>query len=739
MILKKKNGNWFVLRVILIGITLNFFSLVFGQNSNRKSLPRTVFNINSDWHFIKNEIKSLDKINLNSNDWQPIKLPHNWGFQEAQKGNKEYYKGVGWYKKLLDINFKKNKRYFLRFGAASKVANVYINNKHVGAHRGSFGAFGFEITKYLSDTEPNIVVVSVDNSKFTDIAPLGGDFNVYGGLYRSVFLIETAKVSFALTDHVSKGVTWLQSEVSDEKALLEVIGWISNGTSNGLPFTHFPKEIGETIQEGRYLYRVKLLDHQDKEVAAKEIYINISPNLTAPYTLTLELQNPHLWHGTKDPYLYKAVAEVREPNGELVDRVTQNIGLRSFYIDAEKGFFLNDKPYRLRGVSKHQDRKDIGWAVSKEHLEEDIDLIKEMGANALRCAHYQHSDDLVDLCDKAGILVWSEIPLVGSMNEDKAFAETTKNQLKDMIRQQINHPSVFAWGLFNEIHVKKNDPHRMLMDLKLLANAEDKTRPTIAATSHMAAPEINKIPNILGWNRYPGWYDPFEHLKNAKQWNKYKNTSKDGGFCFSEHGAGANIKHHEQNPEQPVPKSFWHPEEWQAKVHEAAWESYSSTPYIWGSFVWNMFDFASVKREEGGVIALNDKGLVTFNRKTKKDAFYFYKANWSNTPMVHITSKRHDIRNEVETPIKIYTNLSKVTCYVNDSLIGEIEPNAYHIAIFKDVELVKGENKIIAIASGENQELKDEVIWVYDPNHNSIKPKEDKQVKRIHGDGGFGQ
>ena len=336
------------------------------------------------------------------------------------------------------------------------------------------------------------------------------------------------------------------------------------------------------------------------------------------------MSHPRLWNGRIDPYLYKAVVELRSTNG-VVDSVEQPLGLRFYRVDPDKGFFLNGKSYPLHGVDMHQDWFNKGWAISHADMEENMRLIKEIGANVVRCAHYQHSDYFYSLCDKAGILVWAEIPQVNEINASPEFEENSRNQLLDLIRQNINHPSIFVWSLFNEIGlINTPDPERELQDLNNVAHSEDPTRPTIGATCTDRFPQMNKIPGLLGWNIYPGWYQGSKDDFGAVL-DKHRYDSRSGGFCVSEYGAGANIAQHEDNPKQPTPTGQWHPEEWQNEVHEAAWAAMEKRPWVWGTFVWNMFDFAVSTRHEGGIPA-NDKGLVTYDRKIKKDAFYFYKA-----------------------------------------------------------------------------------------------------------------
>jgi beta-galactosidase len=645
--------------------------------------------LSEGWRFNLKDIAGSEKTDFADSDWKPISLPHNWGWQEAQQG-KNIYRGPGWYRRELDIKPEISKRFFLRFESATLVADVYLNGKRVGEHRGGFGAFCFEITKELSDTGTNLLAVRVDNTKAPDIAPLAGDFSVYGGLYRPVHLIVTDAENISLTDHGSPGVAWLQTSVSETQAVLDVTAQVSNGTSDKTPL----KLVASVVEA------------DGKVIVRSEQAIAPTPRETVPYFFHITMPAPHLWNGRKDPYLYKTVIELRSTNDAALDRVEQPLGLRSYSIDPDKGFFLNGRPYHLHGVNRHQDAANKGWAISEADIDEDIAQLTELGATVVRCCHYQHSDYFYSSCDRAGILVWAELPQVNLIRATPEFENTSCNQLLDLIRQNINHPSIFTWSLFNEIG-GGDDPHRELQDLNALAHAEDPTRPTIEATMTDSRPQMNKISDLLGWNIYPGWYGGSKE-DYGRQLDWKLNTSKHGGFCVSEYGAGANTAQHEQNPQQPKPNGQWHPEEWQAEVHEAAWAAMKQRPFVWGTFVWCMYDFAVESRHEGGVEGLNDKGLVTRDRQIKKDAFYFYKANWSDEPMVYITSRRHTERTNAVTDVKIYSNASAVELFVNGGSQGQRAGATNGVFIWKDLTLKTGDNLIQARAG---QTLGDSCVW----------------------------
>ena len=659
------------------------------------SVARQDTELNSGWHFKVGDVRGAESVDFDESGWQAVSIPHNWGWAQAQEG-KDFYRGPGWYRRELDIEPEPGKRYFLRFEAASLFADVYVNGDFLGEHRGGFGAFCYEITKSLNEHGTNVIAVRVSNSWEPDIAPLSGDFSVYGGIYRPVHLIETAAEDFSLTDRGSFGVAWLQKDVTKRRATIDVTTEISNGTKEKQSLT-----LVATVR-----------DANGKKVIETSQPVILAPETTAPYWLTLEVPHPHLWNGRQDPYLYRAIVELRSSN-TVLDSVLQSIGLRFYRVDPDKGFFLNGKAYPLHGVCMHQDWYNKGWALSHGDMDENLRLIKEIGATVVRCAHYQHSDYFYSLCDQAGILVWAEIPQVNEINASTRFAETSRGQLLDLIRQNINHPSIFAWSLFNEIgNAKTPDPERELEDLNNLAHAEDPTRPTIGATCTDKFPQMNKIPDWLGWNFYPGWYSGWGSLTNfGALLDKHRYDSQHGGFCVSEYGAGANVNQHEDNPAQPRAGGEWHPEEWQSIVHEKDWAALNSRPYIWATFVWNMFDFAVSTRREGGVPGRNDKGLVTYDRQTKKDAFYFYKANWSAEPVLYIADRRFTERTNAVTNVRVYSNARKVELLVDGKSMGTHRSSGGSVFIWRNVKLKSGENVIAAAADEYGKKLRDNCSW----------------------------
>jgi beta-galactosidase len=679
------------MRVLTLSLLVGLASIAGLSSFARENTP-----LESSWRFKSGDVTGAERAGYSDLEWERVSVPHNWGWQEAQLGKTNYYRGPGWYRRELNIGSPETgKRYFVRFDAASSVADVYLNGKLLASHRGAFGAFCVELTSAMSPLGRNVLAVRVDNAPAPDLAPLSGDFSVYGGLYRPVHLIVADETCFALTDHGSPGVAWQQTSVSTKRAVLDVTAQISNGSRSNRSLT----------------FVARVLDAAGRQIAVVEQPVTVVSNSVVPCSVRLVVPHPHLWNGRLDPYLYTAVAELKARN-YVRDAVQQPLGLRFYSVDPNRGFFLNGRPYHLHGVDRHQDRWNKGWAVTEADLREDMDILKELGATVIRCAHYEHSDYFYGLCDKAGILVWAELPQVNEIAPTPEFAETSRNQLLDLIRQNVNHPSIFAWSLFNELRYGKPDPHRELQDLRVVAHGEDPTRPTIAATMTEELPQMNRIPDWLGWNRYAGWYS---NRGTISDWGKVldglRATSRYGGFCVSEYGAGANIFQHEQNPRPPVTTGQWHPEEWQALVHEAAWHEMKARPFVWGTFVWCLFDFTSASRHEGDVPGRNDKGLVTGDRKIRKDAFYFYKANWSDQPVLYITSRRFVVRTNAVTDVKIYSNAPKVELFLNGKSQGTRRAVRDGIFIWKDVKLAPAENLVSAKADRKGAVLEDHCAW----------------------------
>lgn len=644
--------------------------------------------LNNDWNFrFSHQVQKGTEVRVD--------LPHTWNAQDALSGKIDYKRGIGNYEKNLFIRPEwKGKRLFIRFEGVNNIADVFINRRHIGEHRGGYGAFIFEITGKVEYGKENSILVRVNNGEQLDIMPLVGDFNFYGGIYRDVHLLITDETCISPLDYASPGVRLIQDSVSHRYAKVRAIVDLSNGSSGN--------------QEVEL--NVRLLDGQ-RVVKEGTKNVNLSGNEVMQQELTFEIDQPHLWNGRQDPFLYQAEVTLFR-NGQMVDRVTQPLGLRFYRIDPDKGFFLNGKHLPLQGVCRHQDRSEVGNALRPQHHEEDVALMLEMGVNAVRLAHYPQATYFYDLMDKNGIIVWAEIPFVGPGGyNDKGFVDLPafrangKEQLKELIRQHYNHPSICVWGLFNELTELGDNPVEYIKELNVLAHQEDTTRPTTSASNQMG--DLNFITDAIAWNRYDGWYGgtPADLGKWSDRMHK---DHPEICIAISEYGAGASIYHQQDSLVKTVPTSWWHPENWQTYYHIENWKTISSRPYVWGSFVWNMFDFGAAHRTEGDRPGINDKGLVTFDRKVRKDAFYFYKANWNREePMLYLTGKRNTVRTQRLQTITAFTNLSGAELFVNGKSYGKAIPDSYAILEWKNVEIEPGENEIKVVSTNKKLPLSD--------------------------------
>ena len=644
--------------------------------------------LNNDWNFrFSHQVQKGTEVRVD--------LPHTWNAQDALSGKIDYKRGIGNYEKNLFIRPEwKGKRLFIRFEGVNNIADVFINRRHIGEHRGGYGAFIFEITGKVEYGKENSILVRVNNGEQLDIMPLVGDFNFYGGIYRDVHLLITDETCISPLDYASPGVRLIQDSVSHRYAKVRAIVDLSNGSSGN--------------QEVEL--NVRLLDGQ-RVVKEGTKNVNLSGNEVMQQELTFEIDQPHLWNGRQDPFLYQAEVTLFR-NGQMVDRVTQPLGLRFYRIDPDKGFFLNGKHLPLQGVCRHQDRSEVGNALRPQHHEEDVALMLEMGVNAVRLAHYPQATYFYDLMDKNGIIVWAEIPFVGPGGyNDKGFVDLPafrangKEQLKELIRQHYNHLSICVWGLFNELTELGDNPVEYIKELNVLAHQEDTTRPTTSASNQMG--DLNFITDAIAWNRYDGWYGGTP-ADLGKWLDRMHKDHPEICIAISEYGAGASIYHQQDSLVKTVPTSWWHPENWQTYYHIENWKTISSRPYVWGSFVWNMFDFGAAHRTEGDRPGINDKGLVTFDRKVRKDAFYFYKANWNREePMLYLTGKRNTVRTQRLQTITAFTNLSGAELFVNGKSYGKAIPDSYAILEWKNVELEPGENEIKVVFTNKKLPLSD--------------------------------
>ena len=656
-----------------------------------------------NWRFVKGDDDNNDdalRLFQDPASWEDVIVPHSWNVHDGQDGGDNYYRGPGWYQHSLNIaNYDPKKRYFLRFQAVGTVATVYVNSIEVGHHEGGYTAFTIEITKHIDANGTCDIRVLADNSYRDDIMPLSGDFTVAGGIHRPVDLVvKDAPICFSQLDDASQGVRIFQENVSEELASLRV-NVVLDST---------------VMQEDEAASVVVALNDATETIVASDIVEVLVPSgSTLQAEVILSIANPHLWHGIEDPYHYTLNVSLLHQS-QIVDRYTKKVGFRFVRVDPEKGFYLNDKPFPLRGVNMHYDHQNMGAALTDDQVREDFALVRELGANSVRLAHYPHAALSHELCDELGLLVWAEIPLVNEMRDTPEFSLDARQQLLEMIKQLGNHHSIYTWGLTNEMFQRTtDDPFDLLRSLNDLSKETDPSRFTIQATNRNRD-DLNTITDTYGVNYYPGWYGTDPHaLKKGME--RYNAGSGNGGLSIAEYGAGGSILHQSQDLYHVEPKGKWHPEQWQAYLHESQYNDIVRYQPTWASYIWLMFDFSSDRRDEGDRSGVNDKGLMTHDHNTKKDAFYFYQANWrKDLPIVHLTSKRHVVRIEGSTPIKVYANVPEVELFVNNVSIGVRQPDDLGIVQWENVDLKLGENEILV--KDATSDLFDGVVWTYDPD-----------------------
>jgi beta-galactosidase len=660
--------------------------------------PRASVDLDPGWRFRKTDTPGAEAPAFDDAAWAATTLPHTYNADDGADGGNNYYRGVGWYRRHLRLDRAlAGKSLFLQFDGAATVTDVFVNGKPAGEHRGDFGAFCFDVTSLLKPGADNVIAVKVDNAKQADVAPLSADFTFYGGLYRDVRLLVLDPLSVTPLDDAGPGVYVAQTKVSERSADLTVTVRLRNGGATDRIAT----------------VRSVVTDATGKTAGAVEQNQRIPAGGVADAAQSITLASPHLWNGVSDPYLYHVTTEILDGK-RVVDRVEQPLGVRYFRVDPNAGLFLNGKHYALHGINRHQDRQGKGWAISAADHAQDYALIREMGSTGIRLSHYQHAQAFYNLCDQGGLVVWAEIPLVNSLNPGDAFASNAKQQLRELIKQNYNHPSILFWSLFNELHFpggSKNPAEWALIgDLNTLAHQLDPSRLTTAASNLTVEHPANFITDVIAFNRYPGWYGG-----KATDWPRMLDDMHrrypERSIAISEYGAGASIHQHEQwPPAQPKAGGKWHPEEWQAQVHEDAWQAMSARPWIWGTFLWAMYDFGSDGRNEGDMPGRNDKGMVTFDRQTRKDSFNWYKANWSDTPFVAINSRRFTPRPATPSTIRIYSNCPTVELFLNGVSLGaKTAPD--HRFVWDAAALTLGENRVRAVATQAGKTFTDECVW----------------------------
>ncbi len=625
---------------------------------------RTIVNLNRKWAFGKGESAVPAAIPAN---WNFVNLPYSWNAIDGQDGDNDYFRGSCVYAKTIDkMDLPEADRYYLEIKGANSSAEVYLNGKKLAAHHGGYSTWRVDLTDALEAM--NLLAIVVDNAANETVYPQMADFTFYGGLYRDVNLICVPESHFDLDYFGGPGLK-VTPVIEGADAKVEIEAYLTNTKmGQGLCFSIYDADGGLVTQ-----------------------------GVTDEQKAVLLLNNVHLWNGKKDPYLYTAKVELME-DGKVLDTVSTRFGCRTFEIDPERGFILNGEEYPLRGVSRHQDRWGFGNALLPEHHEEDIELICEMGATTIRLAHYQHDQYFYDLCDEKGLVIWAEIPYISK--HMPTGRENTISQMKELIIQNYNHPSIVVWGLSNEIGIGGSDDdllenHNILNDL---CHEMDPTRKTTIAAVSMCKIDdpYLQIPDVVSYNHYFGWYGG-ETDMNGPWFDNFHKTHPNIPIGCSEYGCEA-LNWHTSDPRQGD-----YTEEYQAYYHEELIKQFFSRKYLWATHVWNMFDFGADARNEGGENGQNHKGLVTFDRKYKKDSFYAYKAWLSEDPFVHLCGKRYIDRVEEVTKVTVYSNLPEVELFANGVSLGK-KAAEDHFFYF-DVPNV-GETKLVAVAG----DFKDESV-----------------------------
>jgi beta-galactosidase len=701
--------------------------------------PRVEMALRDGWRFVLGPDLATELPAEPDATWTTVSVPHTWNrvgyYMDAPAShintaqNVVTTQGVGWYKLAFTppANVADMESY-LQFDAASRIATVWLNGTMLGTHKGSFSRFRLDSTAALKPGQKNTLTVKVDNTKpalgssTADVLPLTGDFFVYGGLYRPVSLIFTKKMHLDLMDYGSAGVYAKTTSIASAGAQVQVRARVRNDSG----------------QSGTLVLRTMLIDAQGNIAGQQDESVTVAPASVVERTANLDVSHPHLWQGVEDPYLYRVVVELLHKPTGTVDRISLPFGIRQVRFDPNQGLFLNGKHIAVHGVGYHQDREGKGWASAPEDVAADEATMREMGVTAIRLTHYQHGQPIHDLADRDGLVVWDEMPLVSQWTVGEnteptpGLRENARQQLRELISQDFNHPSVVTWSIANEVdfgnsipgyvgnaHGAPPDPLPLLKELNQLAHELDSSRPTTLATCcegrlfgpDTAVPITALVTDLSGENRYFGWYydkpsDLGPHL------DALHTTRPAQPMAVTEYGAGGSIALHTDNAlGGPESRSRPQAEEYESYIHEQNWSTLSSKPYLWGTFLWNSFDFGSTTRSEGNAKDINTKGIVTFDHKYRKDAYFFYKATWTTTPTVHINSSLYTERAYRVADVRVYSNAAKTSLKVNGKLVGALVDCPAHICVWNGVVLNAGSNDIVAVGSFPRGDVEDRVQW----------------------------
>jgi beta-galactosidase len=652
-------------------------ALAFAWMTAVQAAPRAVTALDDGWEFAKGAPVG----------WTAVTLPHTFNADDGTSPHP--YRGAGWYRRTIVAPVGKAGRTYLEFDGAALSTDVWLNGTHIGRHEGGFARFRFDVTDLLR-AGANELRVRVDNARQPDVAPLGGDYTLYGGLYRRVRLVTTSDVHVDMLDFGGPGVYFTTPQADRPHWRVRVAN--------------------DRARTENVVVTARLRDAAGKVAATVQRSVALPARAIETVEMDTVLASPHLWQGVEDPYLYTSEVTVARA-GAVLDRVDNEVGIRTVQLDSDRGLLLNGRPYRVHGVNVHLTYvPGKGVAVDDADIDNDYRILSDLGVTGLRFAHYQHNAHSYALADRKGFLVWTELPLTSEVGASDAFAANAAQQARELVRQNFNHPSVFVWGLGNEIYKVDDVSGRVLDAMQRLVRDEDASRPTAYANccAPIDGPQAMHTDAIAS-NVYFGWYDK-EFADLAPFLAKNHALRPRTPEALSEYGAGASAQQQEDPVRRPVAASHWHPEQYQALYHEAAWRQIEAAPWMWATFVWTGFDFASSGRNEGDAPGVNDKGLVTMDRKVRKDAYYWYQANWARKPMVYITSRRAVRRTAADAEVKVYSNQPAVRLWVNGVDLGEQAVDG-HVARWR-VRLAPGANRVEARAGAQA----DDVEWNLAPD-----------------------
>jgi len=662
--------------------------------------------LSDGWRFVRSDAMGAEAVAFDDKAWTTVSTPHTYNIADSGIGGAKargepegvYYRGSAWYRLALDHAPKPGQRYFLQFDGAALKADVYLNGTKLGTHEGGYAAFRYDVTEALK-TGRNVLAVRVDNARNTRFAPLNGDFNVFGGLYRAVKLVETSDVHVDLGDFGGPGLYGRTEALSAGQAKIAAKVLVRND-----------RKAAASVQ-----VVTTILDAKGAVAAQAKGSVKLAAGQSQAVPQALVLKKPKLWEGRRSPYLYHLRTEVRV-DGKLVDTAEVPLGVRTVGLDGEGRFLLNGKPYALYGANiQMPTRFGKGPIISDAEIDEDMRIMSEMGVTALRLAHMQHPQRVYDAADRLGILLTTEVPLIDDIDPSDAFRENLVQQMRELIAQNVNHPSVALWGIGNELRASGEAPNKLLAALQSTAKELDPTRPTTYAHCCLKDDDpIAQHSDTVSYNRYFGWY--WTESKDIGPWADDLHARLPGRpIGVSEYGAGASILHQEDPVlRRPVADGYWHPEQWQTGFHEVHWRELKKRPFLWSNFIWVGFDFPSFKRNEGDRPAINDKGLVTEDRKVRKDAYYWYQANWSEVPMLHITSSRDVNKRTKHVKVKVYSNQPSVRLRLNGGEWATVAVDD-HIALW-EIDLATGENVVEAETQADGKTLSESVRWTYKTN-----------------------